>query len=457
MKGISAVIGVILLLLVTISIVGVSFVFFTGTQESIANTTQGAINTQALQAAVKFQVEAVSKDTVYLRNIGSQPVASSNIAFYVNGALVQATGPASLPPGQSGAYVLDAAQLSDGPANVRVAGGAWESDLDAVLDVPEPYAIRLQGVDKNNVTVSNLGTQALTTFSFTVNGVAVNHAGPSSIASGASDWFALNDSVLALQPDPTTLAVTSNNGVGDQITADFYGAYTAAYWKFDEGAGNITADSSGNGNTAVFKGTGGVTCPVALGGTCPEWDVGIYGSGIKFNSSKSHYLTLKDSVSLNITDNITIQAWTYQPTVHANSYQQSQLGCGWVVQRRIGVAPFSNYELFTVCRNNSIGPHHEPYIQLGLAPNGPTISTLSGILLNDTTGKWTHWTGVYSGSQNIRAFYVNGSSKAFKSTTGGQGILLNSTNINIGFSFNGTIDEIRILRVVRSMNLSVSK
>ena len=68
------------------------------------------------------------------------------------------------------------------------------------------------------------------------------------------------------------------------------------WWTFDEGTGDIAADSSGNGNDGTLNG------PV-------EWTTeGKLGGALKF-TGPYNYVLVQDSPSLNPTQEITLAAW----------------------------------------------------------------------------------------------------------------------------------------------------
>ena len=72
-------------------------------------------------------------------------------------------------------------------------------------------------------------------------------------------------------------------------------AELVGYWKFDEGAGTVAADSSGYGNDGTLNGD-------------PQWVDGQLGGALDFDGDDS--VEIPHSPSLSITDEITITAWT---------------------------------------------------------------------------------------------------------------------------------------------------
>ncbi|HUX35462.1 MAG TPA: LamG domain-containing protein, partial [Candidatus Paceibacterota bacterium] len=71
------------------------------------------------------------------------------------------------------------------------------------------------------------------------------------------------------------------------------------YWKFDEGQGTSTQDSSGNGNTGTWNGT----TPYYATGKVGVWS-GNFGNNVRISVASSSSID-------NITNNITISAWIY--------------------------------------------------------------------------------------------------------------------------------------------------
>lgn len=218
-KGITPVIAVILLLLITISIVGIAFTFFQRTTEAATTTGSRQIEQQVSQIGTQFAIEGADKNQVHIRNLGTTSLAG--LAFFVDNNPVAYAGPASLLPDAVGTYFL-------------------------------------------------------------------------------------NDSQLAMLPDPARLRVTSA-GASDEITADFYGNYDAAYWKFDEGSGKSAADSSGNGNDGTLANN-------------PTWTTGQVGSALSFDGVDDS-VTVSSSNSLKIQEH-TVSFWIKFTNNPDGSYRQ---------------------------------------------------------------------------------------------------------------------------------------
>lgn len=103
MKGITPVIAVILLLLVTISMIAFAFVWFgrvsTTAMNAVENSSNQMYNTAGKIITIDNIESATSKVTV--RNIGTLTIAGSELVVYKSNALVTCSF-SSIAPGQSG-------------------------------------------------------------------------------------------------------------------------------------------------------------------------------------------------------------------------------------------------------------------------------------------------------------------------------------------------------------------
>ncbi len=127
MRGITPVVAIILLLLITVSIVGFSFMFLSRTTQTSAQRGEQQLRNQTQTFVTSFSVESASGNLVYIRNRGTDPISFSSLAFYVDNQPVSTTGPASLDPGAVGIYALNSAELAaiPNPSRLKVSGGAF--------------------------------------------------------------------------------------------------------------------------------------------------------------------------------------------------------------------------------------------------------------------------------------------------------------------------------------------
>ena len=100
MKGISAVIAVILLLLITISVVGFAFLFFSRITTTAGQAAENQTQQQLIHFSKQIGRDASSITSVTIRSIGTGAISGTEIQVYVDGS-PRACVPAlsSMPPG----------------------------------------------------------------------------------------------------------------------------------------------------------------------------------------------------------------------------------------------------------------------------------------------------------------------------------------------------------------------
>ena len=78
MKGITAVIAIILLFLITIVIASVSFVFLGGLQENVQDRTGESTSAETGNIQESFRIVSTSGNKVYVRNTGPRNLQGLN-------------------------------------------------------------------------------------------------------------------------------------------------------------------------------------------------------------------------------------------------------------------------------------------------------------------------------------------------------------------------------------------
>ncbi len=93
MKGVSDIIAIILILLITISLAGLAYLWFTGIFEQISGGVGNQTEQQRLAMATKFSIEtaigydADNKVGIVVRNTGTVDLNMNNLATYVDNVL----------------------------------------------------------------------------------------------------------------------------------------------------------------------------------------------------------------------------------------------------------------------------------------------------------------------------------------------------------------------------------
>jgi uncharacterized repeat protein (TIGR01451 family) len=186
-------------------------------------------------------------------------------------------------------------------------------------------------------------------------------------------------------------------------------------WHFDEGAGNVLKDSSGNGNDGTIYGA--------------TWVDGKFGKALSFDGVDD-FVRVADSESLK-PQQVTVEAWIYlkyYPTVDAF----------WFVQKgNSNSLPWESY---------GIGARTQGYGQKFIAGLGTTDNLFTWI---DSTSiydlnNWYHLAMTYDGS--ILKIYVNGNNE--NSLAINKNIWYNTNPLDFGKYdsryINGQIDEVKI-------------
>ena len=185
------------------------------------------------------------------------------------------------------------------------------------------------------------------------------------------------------------------------------------YFPFEEGAGKVAQDKSGNGNDGTLEGD-------------TKWIDGKYGKAISLNGKDSG-VTVPDSDSLDTPDEITVEAWIYPLSANVD-YPE-------IVLKGYGTA-------FELCMLKDLSVDWEFNIS-----GWKTINSGAGII---SLKKWLHAAGTYDGKST--KVYVNGTEMATASNGGAFGV--NDAPVLVGYRlrdmttpdmfFDGIIDEVAI-------------
>jgi len=185
------------------------------------------------------------------------------------------------------------------------------------------------------------------------------------------------------------------------------------HWTFDEGAGTVALDSSGNGNDGIFVGD-------------PQWVAGVVGGALEFNGDD--YLDCGNSDSLQIQDAITIAFW-FNIVAFENSWEAilSKGDSAYRVSRGPGDGDATHFGI-----SGSTGGDGAGWF------NGNTIIT---------DGLWHHFAGTYDGAEG--RIYIDGVLDATTVATGQMNIepenfWIGNNSQNVDRFFHGMLDDVRL-------------
>ena len=196
----------------------------------------------------------------------------------------------------------------------------------------------------------------------------------------------------------------------------------AAYYKFDEDAGTVTADATPNGNNGTL-----VNAPTRVVPSAAPVNT-EFGNALTFVKASSQYITVPHSTSINLGGNYTIEAWINYSGLNSTIIDKG------------------NYAyLFQVGANSNAN-------KLGFYDRGAAAWIYSTGSVPQNT--WTHV--ALRRTANVISFYIN-SIPAGSATVGV--IYQDALAMNIGRQqpsacqcnyFNGAMDELRIWNVART-------
>ncbi|HUX35760.1 MAG TPA: LamG domain-containing protein, partial [Candidatus Paceibacterota bacterium] len=194
------------------------------------------------------------------------------------------------------------------------------------------------------------------------------------------------------------------------------------YWKFDEGQGTSTQDSSGNGNTGT------------LSASPPGWVSGKVGDALQFNGSTNN-VAMANNITLN--SNFTISFW-FDPTANAGGYD---------CHRPQIISKHSS----SACTTDSWGVGYSYHATSGYYDKKITVNWGNGTNWNTflssqqiPQNKWTYVVWVMN--SGVSYLYINGVLDSTVSTP--NMVLSNSYTLLFGkvenIYYTGLSDDIRI-------------
>jgi hypothetical protein len=152
-------------------------------------------------------------------------------------------------------------------------------------------------------------------------------------------------------------------------------ATVAGMWLFDDGAGDVAKDSSGNGLDAKL-----------IGG--PQWVNGKFGKALKFDGVAA-YVEVPEHA--NPTVAITISAWVKSNTETCNQH-------GWIVEKREAYILHCNQNTKNVafCLGNGAGGWNLPF------------SWDTGAVGPEDITQWHMYTGTFDSAKGEWKIYIDG-------------------------------------------------
>jgi hypothetical protein len=234
----------------------------------------------------------------------------------------------------------------------------------------------------------------------------------------SSDGNSVNQTLTL--PNGNTYAASFSNyqvirGVTGTFSTSSPSTNTVANWEFNEGSGNIANDSSASNTAMIYSAT---------------WTTGVEGYALSFNGNNS-YLSCGNSSSLNLTGNLSLEAWIKVPSAPSSDREIIQKGLiNWASE---------NYYLELTPAMN---------VRFGIGNGSSYNSVLSSSSSPLASNNWYQVVGVADG-KNLK-IYINGVLQGSILQTITPATNSQSVNISVpysGLAFNGIIDDVSIYNV----------
>jgi hypothetical protein len=201
----------------------------------------------------------------------------------------------------------------------------------------------------------------------------------------------------------------------------------AGLWLFDEGDGDVAEDSSGNGNHGTIVGNA-------------DWVDGKFGSALEFDGSS--HVSVNDSESLDMTDQVTVMFWVRTEKKMADMWNDRQAIVGkHYLEYEVGIYMGGQLHTYT---NDGTGGGYDEGIMASIGGKLPDKDA------DWELGKWYHIAWTLNGQHEIA--YVNGikigeHNKAHADTMPGTNPLEIGRRVGGSIPLTGAVDEVIVINV----------
>jgi len=159
-KGITPVVAVILLLLITISIVGFAMMFFQRVAAQSAEGGEEQLQQQLSQAATQPRIASMSGDKVYVQNVGNTDLTKASLAFFVDGQkMAVAAGPDTLSPNSIDGYQLTGFSAGTAKSVKVTSGGLQDTVTRTIRDSCREIVSNSESVGDGLYKINPAGTE----------------------------------------------------------------------------------------------------------------------------------------------------------------------------------------------------------------------------------------------------------------------------------------------------------
>jgi Concanavalin A-like lectin/glucanases superfamily/Purple acid Phosphatase, N-terminal domain/Protein of unknown function (DUF1565) len=254
---------------------GTSTSYSTTTPQITTLTTVHSVALSNLTASTLYHYRVASADSAGRLTLSPDATFTTGVLPLVGSSfsLSAASSTLSVTAGQSTTDGITATLLSGSAVSVSFSTSGLPAGMTATFS-------------SSTCTTNCSTTLTLSSSTSTPNGAYNIIVSGTGSGITASTTIVCNVSSLVTAPTPP-------------LAADITSALSA-WWKFDEGRGNQTSDSSGYGNTGMLQGPKKAV---------NNWPAGISGTGVSLSGSSDNYIMVNESASLQMTTQLTVAFW----------------------------------------------------------------------------------------------------------------------------------------------------
>ena len=360
------------------------------------------------------------------------PVGGANVTTSGSSSILTVPSPVSIPAGLTSASFTVLVGAASVAQNVTVTAALNGGSKSASLAIAAP-AVVLSSVScsptsmaagsSTNCSVTMSGPAPSTGIGVTLNSSGTCLNVPASVMvpanSTVASFTARGGNVSTQQSASlTATAGTVSKSVSLTVTpSTSINSGLAGSWRFDEGSGATTIDSSGNGNSGTLIGA-------------PVWSTGISGGALQF--SGSNFVSVPNSPSLSINGNAISFGAMYYHTSTSDGFLLGKIGADYTYA--LGIDKGSQQFVVYLKTGSTLQNVRFPGRSI---PNG----------LGSYKNQWIQFFVTYDGT-TIR-LYINGAEAANMPASGN--VFSTTDNFAIGArgdanwtKFNGKVDGVRV-------------